>query len=138
MEPSAIISVQDAQTEYLKKMLRQSRLRTLLTAVMTMIFLGLGVFALQAGAQLSSILYEAETTFSKLSAISSEIDEADVPGMIEQINVLVQDGQTAAAAATDSMQTAAAKMEALDIDTLNQSIQDFAAVVEPLSKLFGR
>jgi hypothetical protein len=29
-------------------------------------------------------------------------------------------------------------MEALDIDTLNQSIQDFAAVVEPLSKLFGR
>lgn len=138
MEPSAIISVQDAQTEYLKKMLRQSRLRTLLTAVMTVIFLGLGVFALQAGAQLNSILYEAQTTFAKLSAISTDIDEANVPGMIEQINVLVQDGQTAAAAATDSMQTAAAKMEALDIDTLNQSIQDFAAVVEPLSKLFGR
>jgi N-acyl-L-homoserine lactone synthetase len=138
MEPSAIISVQDAQTEYLKKMLRHSRLRTLLTAIMTMVFLGLGVFALQAGTQLNRILYEAETTFSKLSAISTDIDEADVPGMIAQINVLVEDGQTAAAAATDSMQTAAAKMEALDIDTLNQSIQDFAAVVEPLSKLFGR
>ena len=138
MEPSAIISVQDAQTEYMKKMLRHSRLRTLLTAVMTVIFLGLGVFALQAGAQLSRILYEAETTFSKLSAISSQIDEANVPGMIEQINVLVQDGQAAAAAATDSMQTAADKMEALDIDTLNRSIQDFAAVVEPLSRLFGR
>jgi N-acyl-L-homoserine lactone synthetase len=138
MEPSAIISVQDAQTEYMKKMLRHSRLRTLFTAVMTVIFLGLGVFALQAGAQLNRILYEAETTFSKLSAISAQIDEADVPGMIEQINVLVQDGQTAAAAATDSMQTAADKMEALDIDTLNRSIQDFAAVVEPLSRLFGR
>lgn len=138
MEPAAILSVQDTQTEYLKKMLRHSRLRTLLTAVMTLIFLGLGVFALQAGTQLNSILYEAETTFSKLSAISADIEEADVPGMIEQINVLVQDGQTAAAAATGSMQTAAAKMDALDIDTLNHSIQDFAAVVEPLSKLFGR
>ncbi|MEL7602988.1 MAG: hypothetical protein AAGU77_07505 [Bacillota bacterium] len=138
MEPSAIISVQDAQTEYMKKMLRHSRLRTLLAAVMTVIFLGLGVFALQAGAQLNRILYEAETTFSKLSTISAQIDEANVPGMIEQINVLVQDGQAAAAAATDSMQTAADKMEALDIDTLNRSIQDFAAVVEPLSRLFGR
>ncbi len=138
MEPSAIISLQDAQTEYLKKMLRHSRLRTLLTAVMTVVFVGLGIFALQAGTQLNRILYEAETTFSKLSAISTDIDEADVPGMIEQINALVEDGQTAAAAATGSMQTAAAKMEALDIDTLNQSIQDFAAVVEPLSKLFGR
>ncbi len=138
MEPSAIISVQDAQTEYMKKMLRHSRLRTLLAAVMTVIFLGLGVFALQAGTQLNRILYEAETTFSKLSTISAQIDEANVPGMIEQINVLVQDGQAAAAAATDSMQTAADKMEALDIDTLNRSIQDFAAVVEPLSRLFGR
>lgn len=138
MEASSIISQQDVQTEYLKKMLRHSRLRTLLTAIMTAIFLGLGVFALQAGAQLNHILYEAETTFSKLSAISADIGEADVPGMIDEINVLVQDGQTAAAAATDSMQTAAAKVDALDIDTLNQSIQDFAAVVEPLSKLFGR
>lgn len=128
----------DAQTEYLKKMLGLARFRTILCGVMAFVILLLGAFALRAGVQISSILTQAETTFTRLDSLSADIEASDVPGMIQEINVLVKDGQTAATTATRSMQAAADKIDALDIESLNQSIQDFAAVVDPLSKLFGR
>lgn len=130
--------VQDAQAEYRKKMLNLARFRTLLSALMTLVLLFMGGFALTMGARLNGILNSAESTFTQLDMIATDINEADLPGMFDEINTLVQDGQAAASTAATGVEDALARIEKLDIETLNKTIQDFAAVVEPLSRLFGR
>ena len=130
--------VQDAQAEYRKKMLNLARFRTLLSVLMTLVLLFMGGFALTMGARLNGILNSAESTFTQLDMIATDINEADLPGMFDEINTLVQDGQAAASTAATGVEDALARIEKLDIETLNKTIQDFAAVVEPLSRLFGR
>ncbi len=130
--------VQDAQAEYRKKMLNLARFRTLLSALMTLVLLFMGGFALTMGARLNGILNSAESTFTQLDMIATDINEADLPGMFDEINTLVQDGQAAASTAATGVEDALARIEKLDIETLNKTIQDFSAVVEPLSRLFGR
>lgn len=130
--------VQDAQTEYRKKMLNLSRFRNMLLVLMTLVLLFMGAFAFTMGARLNSILNSAESTFTQLNMIATDINEADLPGMFGEINTLVQDGQAAASTAATGLEDALNKIESLDIETLNKTIRDFAAVVEPLSKLFGR
>ena len=54
-----------------------------------------------------------------------------MPGLIEQVETTLSESQV-------SMEEAMGKLNAIDVDALNQAIQDLAAVVAPLASLAGK
>ncbi len=128
----------DKQVNYEKKMLFHSRIRTWCTVFIALIFLTIGIFIVSIGSNTTKILKEAEFAFYKLNTVAADFEEVDFPIVFEEINKLINDGQALTINASDSMEKALGKVESLDIETLNQSIEDFSAVVKTLSRFFGR
>ena len=71
-----------------------------------------------------------DTAVASLTNLAAELENADLPGMLENIGELVGASQEAIAETRK-------KVDSMDIDTLNQAIHDLSAVVSPLAKLFG-
>jgi len=84
-------------------------------------------------AQLQDLAQEAETVMTDLGVVAEALAAADIGSIVENVNVLAAESQSAVA---DAM----AKLDTIDIEALNKAIKDLAAVVEPLakvSKIFG-
>ena len=77
----------------------------------------------------------AETNVSavmdNLEDVTAQLAEADLGGMAEEVGELVHTSQS-------SVEEALAKLNEIDLETLNKAISDLAAVVEPLANFFGR
>lgn len=127
-----------AMESYQAKMLRMSRWRTLMMLISMLLLLVIGYFALLMGGQLSGILNDAESTFQTLNTLSSEIEEANIPGLFDDVSELVENAQSTVNDAMGGVGQAVEKVDELDIETLNKAISDLAAVVEPLAGLFGK
>ena len=83
--------------------------------------------------QVQDMALEADTVMGNLNTVTQALADADLGSMVDSVNTLATDSQSAV---TEAMQ----KLETIDIDTLNQAIADLADVVEPLakvSKFFG-
>ena len=83
--------------------------------------------------QLQDLAQEAETVMTDLGIVAEALASADLGSIVENVNVLAAESQSAVA---DAM----AKLDTIDIEALNKAIKDLAAVVEPLakvSKIFG-
>lgn len=74
--------------------------------------------------QMESVMYDVESVTSKLA-------KADWNQMIDDMNHLVQTSEK-------SVQEALDTINAIDIETLNQAIEDLSNVIAPISKLFGK
>jgi len=84
-------------------------------------------------AQLQDLAQEAETVMTDLGVVAEALAAADIGSIVENVNVLAAESQSAVA---DAMAT----LDTIDIEALNKAIKDLAAVVEPLakvSKIFG-
>lgn len=82
---------------------------------------------------LEQMAAQAGTVMANLDTVAQDLADADLGSMVENVNALTADSQSVI---TEAMK----KLDTIDIDTLNQAIQDLAAVVEPLakvSKFFG-
>lgn len=122
---------------YQNRMLRMARIRTGFMALSTALLLVIGYFALLMGGQLQGVLNEAQGTFQTLNTLATEIQKANISGMLDDVSALVENAQDTVDGAMDGVGQAAKKIDELDISTLNKAITDLAAVVEPLAKLFG-
>lgn len=71
-----------------------------------------------------------ESVMSNLESITAELDEADLKGMVENVDAL-------AVASQDGIGQAVDKLNAIDFDTLNRAIANLADVVEPLARFFN-
>ena len=65
-----------------------------------------------------------------LGVVAESLAEADLGSIVENVNALASESQNAVAGAMK-------KLDAIDIDTLNQAIRDLADIVGPLAN-FGR
>lgn len=108
-------------------------LMLLCTLALTLCITG-GVKQVLAIAQpLQQLAEQAGTVMTNLDDVAQELADADLGSMVDSVNTLAADSQSAV---TEAME----KLETIDIDTLNQAIADLAEVVEPLakvSKIFG-
>lgn len=80
--------------------------------------------------QASIVAQQAESVMGDLQTVAEGLAEADLPGMAEDVNALVSTSQTA-------VQNATEKLDAIDIQTMNQAIKDLADVVKPIADLFN-
>lgn len=66
-----------------------------------------------------------------LGQISNQLTEADLAALVEHVDQLAVNSE-------QGVQKALEQINAIDIDSLNQAIQDLSDVVSPLAKLMGR
>ena len=82
----------------------------------------------EADTVIGNLAVEAETVMEDLGVVAETLAAADLGSIVENVNTLAADSQSAVA---DAMK----KLDTIDIETLNKAIQDLAAVVEPLAKV---
>ena len=83
----------------------------------------------QVSSQLAQADWEGLT--SDLEAVSQQMASANLGGIAQEVSQLVQSSQT-------GLEEALAKLNAIDLETLNKAIADLSAVVEPLAKFINR
>ena len=88
--------------------------------------------------KINAFYKKADTAITSLNEIASDIQEADLPGMATQINTLTEN-------ATEGVSTTMEKIDSINIDQLNDSIERldaataaFQGTVEALNAIFGR
>ena len=78
--------------------------------------------------QVKGMTGQAEVILDNMETVTQELADANLTGMVENVNDLTEESQTVVA---DAME----KLDTIDIATLNKAIKDLAAVVEPLAKI---
>lgn len=85
----------------------------------------------QMAGQIQELGTQAEIVLTNLETVTSELAEVDLESMVSNVDSLVTSSQ-------DGVKQALDKINALDIDSLNQAIEDLSAVVKPLADFFSR
>ena len=78
--------------------------------------------------QVQAMTGQAETIMDNMETVTQALADADLGGMVENVNALAADSQSVVSEAME-------KLDTIDIDTLNKAILDLADVVEPLAKV---
>lgn len=125
----------EKQMKYVRTQLRLTQLSTVvLIAVIVFLLIGVSSYIPKVNALIddsSAIMKQASGVLVNLDSVTAELAEADIAGMLEDVDSLVVSSE-------DSMADALKKIEDIDIDTLNSAIKDLESVVKPLARLFGR
>ena len=136
MEQNNSTNTMERMEKLLEKQSKYTKIQCILTAVLVICCLGLIFMAAallpQIEAlvpQVESLMTQMEGTLADLKVITTQLAEADLIGMVEDVNNLVTTSQTGVEQAMD-------KLNALDFSALNKAISDLSAVIEPLSKFF--
>lgn len=80
--------------------------------------------------RINSLFNDVQASVTNIQKISQELADADLPGMIENVDSLVTTSES-------SIQDAMEKLNSIDFDSLNSAIQDLSNIIRPLGKLFG-
>ena len=82
-------------------------------------------------AQAQTIATQAQDVLTDLQTVTDELTQVDMAGMVSNVDALVTSSQSAVTQATE-------KLEAIDIEALNDAIADLPSVVGPLADLAER
>ena len=118
-----------------EKIERNSRQQLLFTKILcglcTGIFiciLVLTVFVAGAAGQITELAEQAQLVMDNLDTLTWELVNADIGSMLENMGTLAADSQAMVA---DAMQ----KLDAVNLEALNQAIEDLADIVAPLANI---
>lgn len=73
---------------------------------------------------------QMDVILTNLDEVTQELAQADLAGMVENVDTLATTSQSAVGHAAE-------KLDTIDLDTLNKAIADLADVVEPLARFFN-
>lgn len=119
------------QEQYIKYAKKQCGLLRLIAGLVAGIFLVTAVSAVYLIPRANGIFVQAEEVLGNLASVTAELEEADLPGLISNLDGLITESG-------DGIREAMESLNEVDIDTLNEAIGDLQAIVEPLARLFGR
>ena len=115
------------QQKLLKAMYRMSIIRTVACLLIFLVIAGSALYVLPGVKRL----------VDQLSIVADNLEQIDVPYMTESVTNLAVTGTESLETAMRQVTAALENLNKLDIDTLNQSIADLGAIVEPMARLFG-
>lgn len=130
MEQPISIPAQDPmleQQKLLKAMYRMSIIRTVACLLIFLVIAGSALYVLPGVKRL----------VDQLSIVADNLEQIDVTYMTESVTNLAVTGTESLETAMRQVTAALENLNKLDIDTLNQSIADLGAIVEPMARLFG-
>ena len=115
------------QQKLLKAMYRMSIIRTVACLLIFLVIAGSALYVLPGVKRL----------VDQLSIVADNLEQIDVTYMTESVTNLAVTGTESLETAMRQVTAALENLNTLDIDTLNQSIADLGAIVEPMARLFG-
>ena len=115
------------QQKLLKAMYRMSIIRTVACLLIFLVIVGSALYVLPGVKRL----------VDQLSIVADNLEQIDVTYMTESVTNLAVTGTESLETAMRQVTAALENLNKLDIDTLNQSIADLGAIVEPMARLFG-
>ena len=87
--------------------------------------------------QLQEAALQAETVLTNLETVTTELAQADLIGMVENVDALVTNVDGLVGTSQEGVEQTMAKINAIDFDALNDAIQDLSDVIEPIAKFFN-
>ncbi|PNV59205.1 hypothetical protein C0033_25235 [Clostridium sp. chh4-2] len=117
----------ERREEYAKKQYLMSKITAAASMTALALVISASLFALP---RLKTMFTSIDTVMSDMETITNELAKANLGQMIDGIDQLVSTSEYSIKQASD-------RLNALDIDSLNKSIQSLHDIVEPLSKLFN-
>lgn len=94
--------------------------------------------------QVQEMAGRAEVVLTNLETVTEELTAVDMAGMVESVDSLlgnvdslVGDVDTLVESSQASLEDTMASVNKIDFETLNDAIEDLAAVIEPLANFFG-
>lgn len=115
------------QQKLLKAMYRMSIIRTVACLLIFLVIAGSALYVLPGVKRL----------VDQLSIVADNLEQIDVTYMTESVTNLAVTGTESLETTMRQVTAALENLNKLDIDTLNQSIADLGAIVEPMARLFG-
>ena len=87
--------------------------------------------------QLQEAALQAETVLTNLETVTTELAQADLIGMVENVDALVTNVDGLVGTSQEGVEQTMAKINAIDFDALNDAIKDLSDVIEPIAKFFN-
>lgn len=83
----------------------------------------------EVAVRLPEIVQQMDVVLDNLETVTAELATVDFSRVVDSVDNLVQTGQA-------GLEGTVEKLESIDFESLNKTIQDLADVVEPLAKFF--
>lgn len=120
---------------YEKKKLLAARITAVASIITLVIVIAGAAFVVSCLMKLSLAL---EAASASIDSAAKQVIDADLPELSRSIDALVSSSRTAVNNANDAASAALEKIEALEIEKLNDAISDLSSIVKPLARLLGR
>ncbi|MDD3244440.1 MAG: hypothetical protein PHD32_12100 [Eubacteriales bacterium] len=125
----------DAQNKMMKRLVNINIVTCLVCACILIITsfaaLTLGPRIHKLVTQAQGLTTQLELVMQDLQTVSRELSDADLDGMLRNVDELVKQSQS-------GISTAMEKVGAIDIQSLNNAIADLNRIIKPLAGLFGK
>ena len=130
-----ILPIEEQQAKLLKKMRRMDMIRTLACVLVAVVAVGIAVTLVP---RVNTMLDQANTALTELTAVTEDLNKIDFEGMSEGINTLTAVGAESILAAAGEMTETMHNMQKIDFDALAESIENFNAISSKMARLFGK
>ena len=114
-----------AQLKYQKLSFIMSGLSALFTFIILVIVIGMALYVLP---KVDTVYSRSMTSLKNMEELTTELNEAQLGETVKNINNLTLN-------ATGDLSKAMEKLNKIDLETLNNSIQSLYDIIEPLSKV---
>ena len=105
---------------------------TILNTVFSgLIFVVIAVTALLIFNRVDKVYKSAMVSLENLEKLTTELDEADVPGTVRHIDKLTVQ-------ATEDLSRSMEKLDSVDLETLNGAIKNLYDTIEPMAEFFRK
>ena len=130
-----ILTIEEQQAKLLKKMRRMDMIRTLACVLVAVVAVGIAITLVP---RVNTMLDQANTALTELTAVTEDLNKMDFEGMSEGINTLTAVGAESILAAAGEMTETMHNMQKIDFDALAESIENFNAISSKMARLFGK
>lgn len=113
-----------------RKQVIYARLQFVFSIVTALCCVVLVIAGMQILPALQETAAQAETVLGNLKTVTAELANADIGGMVKNVDSLVTTSQT-------GVEQTMSKINAIDFEALNDAIQDLSDVIEPIAKFFN-
>ena len=113
-----------------RKQVIYARLQFVFSIVAALCCVVLVLAGMQVLPALQETAAQAETVLGNLETVTEELANADIGGMVKNVDSLVTTSQT-------GVEQTMSKINAIDFEALNDAIQDLSDVIEPIAKFFN-
>ena len=119
-----------------RRQTRFARLQLILTVITSVAFVLLLLSCIKILPHLQEVAIRAESVLTNLEAVTTELANTDLIGMVGNIDALVENVDTLVDTSQAGVEQALQKINEINFSTLNTAIKDLSDVIEPIAKFF--